>query len=138
MSDSTSFHESNRAFYDRISEAYDLIADANERAARLVGIRQLSLNSGETVLEMGFGTGNEILDLAAAVGPTGAVHGIDISPGMLAVAQRKIAEAHPAAVVDLRVADAQELPFGDGNFDAVYSSFTLDLFPPNEVELTLR
>jgi len=138
MSDSTSFHESNRAFYDRISEAYDLIADVNERAARLVGIRQLSLNSGETVLEMGFGTGNEILDLAAAVGPTGAVDGIDISPGMLAVAQRKIAEAHPAAVVDLRVADAQELPFGDGNFDAVYSSFTLDLFPPNEVELTLR
>ncbi len=138
MSDSTSLHESNRAFYDRISEAYDLIADSSERAARLVGIRQLSLNPGKTVLEMGFGTGNEIIDLAAAVGPTGAVHGIDISPGMLAVAQRKIAKAHPSAAVDLRVADARELPFGDESFDAAYSSFTLELFPPDEIEFTLR
>ena len=138
MPNSNTLHESNRAFYDRISEAYDLIADSNERAARLVGIRELALKPGETVLEVGFGTGNEILDLAAAAGPQGKVHGIDISPGMLAVAQRKIAKARPAAAVELRVADARELPYGDESFDAVYSSFTLELFPPEEIALPLR
>jgi len=138
MPNSNTLHESNRAFYDRISEAYDLIADSNERAARLVGIRELALKPGETVLEVGFGTGNEILDLAAAAGPEGKVHGIDISPGMLTVAQRKIAKARPAAAVELRVADARELPYGDETFDAVYSSFTLELFPPEEIELPLR
>src|SRR5262245_10061943 len=86
----TPHHESNRAFYDRISSAYDLIANANERAARLAGLRALEVRKGEQVLEVGFGTGNEIVDLAELVGPTGKVAGIDISPGMLAVAQRKL------------------------------------------------
>ena len=138
MPDSASLHESNRAFYDRISEAYDLIADSNERAARLVGIRELALQPGESVLEIGFGTGNEILDLATGVGATGAVHGIDISPGMQRVARRKVEKARPAAAVDLRVADARKLPFEDGSFDAAYSSFTIELFPPDEIGLAIR
>jgi demethylmenaquinone methyltransferase/2-methoxy-6-polyprenyl-1,4-benzoquinol methylase len=138
MPDSTSLHESNRAFYDRISEAYDLIADANERAARLTGIREMALQPGESVLELGFGTGNEILDLASGAGATGHVHGIDISPGMLRVARRKVEKARPAAAVDLRVADARKLPFEEASFDAVYSSFTLELFPPDEVGLVIR
>ena len=31
-------HEANRKFYDRISDAYDLLADANEKAARQAGV----------------------------------------------------------------------------------------------------
>jgi demethylmenaquinone methyltransferase/2-methoxy-6-polyprenyl-1,4-benzoquinol methylase len=134
----TTLHENNRAFYDRISEAYDLIADSNERAARLVGIRELALRPAETVLELGFGTGNEILDLASGVGAQGHVHGIDISPGMLRVAERKVAQAQPSAAIDLRVADARKLPFPDATFDAVYSSFTLELFPPEDIGLVLH
>jgi ubiquinone/menaquinone biosynthesis C-methylase UbiE len=133
----SSHHESNRTFYDRISEAYDLIADAGERAARQAGVRALDLEAGERVLEIGFGTGTEVLDLAARVGPGGRVAGIDISPGMLAVARRKLARTAPAAPVDLRVGDARELPFADGSFDAVYSSFTLELFPEEDLPVVL-
>jgi ubiquinone/menaquinone biosynthesis C-methylase UbiE len=129
-------HESNRHFYDRIAEAYDLIADANERAARQAGVQALALKPGESVVELGFGTGNEILDLAGLVGPTGKVAGIDISPGMLAVANRKLAAA-PAAPVDLRVGDARSLPFPDAAFDAVYTSFTLELFPEADIPVVL-
>ena len=39
-------HESNRHFYDRIANAYDLIADSNERAARQAGVHALGLNAG--------------------------------------------------------------------------------------------
>lgn len=130
-------HESNRRFYDRIADAYDLLADSNERAARQAGVEALGLKAGEAVLELGFGTGNEILDLADSVGPTGKVAGIDVSSGMLAVAHRKLAAAMPATPIDLRVCDARSLPFPDAAFDAVYTSFTLELFPENDIPVVL-
>lgn len=133
----SSHHESNRAFYDRISNAYDLLADANERSARLTGLQGLDLKPGERVLEIGFGTGNEIVDLAEAVGASGRVCGVDISPGMLAVAQRKLSQKSLAAAIDLRVADARQLPHADGSFDAAYASFTLELFPEEDVPIVL-
>jgi demethylmenaquinone methyltransferase/2-methoxy-6-polyprenyl-1,4-benzoquinol methylase len=130
-------HENNRAFYDRISQAYDLLADANERAARVTGVHALELKPGERVLELGFGTGNEVLDLAELVGPTGGVAGIDISSGMLEVARKKLADRPPAAKIDLRVGDARSLPWPDGSFDAVYTSFTLELFPAADIPVVL-
>ena len=130
-------HESNRHFYDRIANAYDLLADANERAARQAGVQALALKAGEVVLELGFGTGNEVIDLAGLVGATGKVAGIDISSGMLAVTNRKLAAANLSTPVDLRVGDARSLPFADGAFDAVYTSFTLELFPAEDIPVVL-
>jgi ubiquinone/menaquinone biosynthesis C-methylase UbiE len=130
-------HESNRHFYDRISKAYDLIADDNEKAARQAGVEALALQPGETVLELGFGTGNEVLDLARLVGPTGGVKGIDISSGMLEVAQGKLTQAALKTPVELKVGDARSLPYGNGEFDAVYTSFTLELFPSDDIPVVL-
>jgi demethylmenaquinone methyltransferase/2-methoxy-6-polyprenyl-1,4-benzoquinol methylase len=130
-------HESNRSFYDRIADAYDLIANSSERPARLAGLGALELKKGERVLEIGFGTGNEIIDLAEQVGPTGQVAGIDISTGMLAVTQRKLAGKGLTTPIDLRVGDARQLPFADGSVDAVYSSFTLELFPEDDLPVVL-
>jgi demethylmenaquinone methyltransferase/2-methoxy-6-polyprenyl-1,4-benzoquinol methylase len=130
-------HESNRAFYDRISSAYDLLADANERPARLVGLHALDVQKGERVLELGFGTGHEILDLAGLVGESGLVAGIDISSGMLAVTQRRLALEGLHAPLDLKVGDARALPWNDSHFDAVYTSFTLELFPLSDIPTVL-
>jgi demethylmenaquinone methyltransferase/2-methoxy-6-polyprenyl-1,4-benzoquinol methylase len=131
-------HEANRAFYDRISSSYDLLADSNERPARIAGLEALALKPGEQVLEIGFGTGNEIFDLADKVGPSGKVSGIDVSPGMLAVAQRKLAQRPSSTPIDLKVADARKLPFADASFDAAYTSFTLELFPNDDLPVVLR
>ncbi|MFO0841719.1 MAG: methyltransferase domain-containing protein [Gemmataceae bacterium] len=129
----TPHHESNRRFYDRISAAYDLIADSNEKAARQAGLTALGVKEGERALELGFGTGNEVADLAELVGEAGLVAGIDISPGMLEVTRRKLTARDVKAPLDLKVGDARRLPWADGSFDAVYSSFTLELFPLEDI-----
>jgi len=125
--------EPTKAFYDRISRAYDLIADANERTARLAGLHALALQKGEHVLELGFGTGNEIIDIADLVGETGLVLGIDISSGMFEITRRKLAGKNIRTPLDLRVGDGRRLPWAESTVDAVYTSFTLELFPLEEI-----
>ncbi len=127
----------NQSFYDRISHAYDLISDAGEHKAREQGEQTLNVQSGENVLEIGFGTGNTLLHLAEAVGESGRVSGIDVSTGMLEVATRKVESKGLADRVDLSVGDARQLPYKDDSFDAVFASFTLELFSLNDIPAVL-
>lgn len=119
----------NASFYDRISHAYDSIADAGEHRAREKGESLLKAAPGEAVLEIGFGTGNALIDFAQQVGETGAIHGIDVSDGMLKVASQKIEKQGLSDRVTLKLGDARELPFDNDTFDAIFTSFTLELFP---------
>ena len=129
--------EANREFYDRISRAYDLIAEADEHKAREAGERLLELRPGERVLEIGFGTGNSVINMAESVGPTGKVYGLDVSPGMLEVAQRKIGDKALSDRIELSTGDARELPYEDESFDAAFAGFTLELFPLSEIPAVL-
>ncbi|MEM8955050.1 MAG: methyltransferase domain-containing protein [Verrucomicrobiota bacterium] len=126
-----------RHFYDRISKAYDLMADSSEHAYRQAGEEALGIEGGAMVLEIGFGTGSGVLELAEMVGDGGTVKGIDISEGMLEVARAKVAKVKTGATIDLQLADAQALPFEDGGFEAVFTSFTLELFPEEEIPKVL-
>jgi len=127
---------SSRALYDRLSRGYDLISDASERPARIAGLRLLGLKPGESVLEIGCGTGSELLDLVALAGNEGRVLGLDVSSGMLDMARKKVADSG----VDVRLiqGDARRLPFAGKSFDAVTMSFTLELFPEGQIGRVLR
>lgn len=127
----------NQSFYDRISHAYDLISDAGEHKAREAGEQALDIQAGEHVLEIGYGTGNTMVHLAEAVGDSGTVAGIDVSTGMQQVASKKLTAKGFADRVELRVGDARELPYDDNSFDAVFASFTLELFPLNDIPAVL-
>ena len=126
MTERSSSRNRTRAFYDRLSHAYDLIADAGERVIRDSGVDALQVSQGERVLEIGFGTGHGLLRLADALGASGHVFGVDISTGMINVARRRV-DAAGAPNVTLAVADARFLCFGNDAFDAVFMSFTLEL-----------
>ena len=119
---------SARKFYDRISHAYDLIADGGEHVAREKGLDLLDVRKGESVLEIGFGTGHSLIALADLVGDEGHVTGIDISTGMRDVAAQRVADAKLEHRVDLNVATVPPIPPNLGPFDVISMSFTLELF----------
>lgn len=78
----------------------------------------LSLHAGQRALEVGCGPGAMSLALADAVGPTGAVNGIDNSRIMIAEAKRRAANNRQ---LHFNTGNAQELRLVDGEFDACYS-----------------
>jgi ubiquinone/menaquinone biosynthesis C-methylase UbiE len=127
-----------RAFYDRISGAYDLIADAGEHRARERGLELLAVAPGEHVLEIGYGTGQALVALAEATGAGGFVAGVDLSEGMRRVASKRLREAGLESRVSISCDEVPSLPFGDSRFDAVSLSFTLELFPMERIPEVLR
>lgn len=124
-------------YYDRLSRWYDLLAGSSERKYKQLCLQQLAVANGERVLEIGAGTGECSLALAKSVGPEGRVYGLDLSPGMLAVTRRKLETAGLVERVELECADAAKLPYADASFDAVFSSFTLELFDAPEIHQVL-
>lgn len=98
-----------------------LMAHKNGARSRFA-LELLGARSGEHVLELGFGPGVDVARLWASVGPTGRVAGADVSREMVRHAQRRNRSAVESGRVDLRCAEATELPFGDASFDAVYAA----------------
>jgi len=122
-----------KVFYNRISRVYDLLADRNEGPIRNAALDLLKALPGERVLEIGFGTGHVLLALAGAVGPTGKVLGIDLSDRMVKRSQRDLSAAGLLERCELRCCDASELPYAAESLDAVFMSFTLELFDTPEI-----
>lgn len=82
-----------------------------ERSFDLLGIAE-----GSRILDVGCGSGHDIAALAERVGPSGLVAGVDSSRAMIDEARTRLESL--AGRVDLRCADAYELPFDADTFDA--------------------
>ncbi len=126
-----------RAGYDQMSRFYDYVAGIFEKKYRNAALKAFKLKEGEPVLEIGFGTGKCIEQIARMVGNSGKVYGIDISAGMLKVTSKRVKKAGLESRVDLYRGDAAAMPYGDNKFDAVFMSFTLELFDTPEIPLIL-
>ncbi len=135
MSDTrTATEDPTRTFYDRISQRYDAVAEAWEHASRQHGIEALAVGKGETVLEIGYGTGHALEQFARA----GArVAGIDLSEGMQSQARRRLERSGLAGHVRLDAGDARALPYPADGFDAAFMSFTLELFSAQDIPKVL-
>lgn len=91
-------------------------------------LRHAELRPGQHVLDVGCGTGVLTRLSALAVGDQGETVGIDPSPAMLQVARRNAGMEGNRAI--FKVATIEALPFENGRFDVVLSSFMLHHLPP--------
>ncbi len=130
--------EEAKASYDAMSKFYDLLAGLSEKKYKEIGLRKLKAMEGELVLEIGFGTGLCMLALAQSVGDSGKAHGIDISEGMFNVTTSRLRKAGLSDRVELNCDDAAKLPYESETFDAVFTSFTLELFDTPEIPVVLQ
>jgi demethylmenaquinone methyltransferase/2-methoxy-6-polyprenyl-1,4-benzoquinol methylase len=135
--DPVSSRRETRALYDRLARWYDLLGGAWENELRQEALRKLNPQAGEAILEIGAGTGQALPGLAAGVGAHGKVFAVDLSPKMLAQAQARLARENLPERVFLLCGDAVRLPYGAAQVDAVFLSFTLELFPTPEIPAVL-
>lgn len=124
--------------YDRISWYYGYTIGALGRKYAEMALQRLSIVEGETVLEIGFGTGYCLQLMAELVGQTGKACGIDISSGMIQKTRKRLERAGLAQRAELYCGDATCLPFGDNAFDAVFISFALEVFDTPEIPKVLE
>ena len=87
-----------------------------------------SLEPGETVVDLGSGAGNDAFVAASAVGPTGRVIGVDMTPAMITRA-RENAQKVGATNVEFRLGEIEALPVETGAADIVISNCVLNLVP---------
>ena len=127
-----------KSSYDRMSRWYDFIAGSSEWKFVQVGLELLNASEGEKILDIGYGTGKSILALAHSVGRNGIISGIDLSTGMVEITRDRLIKAGISEGVDLYYGDAAHLPFTSNSFDAIFSSFTLELFDTPEIPQVLQ
>ncbi len=105
-------------------EVADLL-DLQLSPLSLLAIEALAPGTGDSVLDIGCGAGQSVLQLAERVGPAGRVTGVDIAPLLLDVARRRAAGR---GEVDFIEADAQTLALPDRSFDCLFSRFGVMAF----------
>lgn len=119
-----------QVMFDRIAPRYDLmnllISAFQEPRWRRRLVMHAALRPGGSALDVASGTGKVAADLHRTVRPGGRVLGVDLSPAMTAVAQRRFAGRPGLAFV---VGDALALPTEDATFDAATIAFGMRNLP---------
>src|SRR5262245_39034218 len=120
-------------FYDLMAWVFML---GRERVFREKVIDLARLKPGESVLDVGCGTGTLAIAAKRRVGSTGMVYGLDASPEMIVRAERKAKKERVEVVFKIGVVEA--LPFPDAHFDVVLSTLMLHHLPRKAREQCAR
>lgn len=108
-------------YLDRVRTT-DFFRDIKRRTLAL-----MNLHSGEAALDVGCGTGQDVLAMEAQLGPSGRAVGVDLSSVMITAATERSRENKSKARFFL--GDAHGLPFEDASFDAVRAERLLQHTP---------
>lgn len=113
MSESIQYDE---AWMQRLLQLY---SNPDVVKQREIVLSTLNLQPDERILDIGSGHGLLAEDMAAIVGPSGSISGIDVSAAMVALSQERCSHLPQ---VELREGDAMSLPYNNDEFDAAVST----------------
>lgn len=89
---------------------------------------QAGIQAGETVLDLGSGAGVDVFLAARAVGPQGHAIGVDMTPEMIARAQKNALQSG-FNNVEFRLGEIENLPVESNSVDLVLSNCVINLVP---------
>lgn len=107
--------------YKKIAKTYDRYVEPSIAVIRQIGMKMYPPREGIHVLDVGCGTGTNLM-LYHEAGCN--VFGIDLSPTMVKVAQKKLRDR-----AEIRLGDASKMPYSDDSFDLVTGFLTLHEMP---------
>lgn len=128
----TPYKESSLSKKEQVAQMFDTISENYDGLNRVISfgidvkwrkkvLQIVSQSNPKTILDIATGTG----DLAILMAKTNAekIIGLDISPGMLEVGIKKIADKNLADKIEMIIGDSENMPFEDHTFDAITVAF---------------
>ncbi len=109
--------------YARIAPRYDRLLEGFNAPLRAISLRMLPPTAGMKVLDVGCGTGANLVPYVEA---GCEAFGLDASDAMLSQARKRLGER-----AQLILCDASSMAYDDGMFDLVRASMFLHELPPN-------
>jgi ubiquinone/menaquinone biosynthesis C-methylase UbiE len=129
--------ERTRRVYDTLASVYPVSTFFFHSRAHACALRHAGIRNGMRVLELATGSG-EMFGRLVKANPAGETFGIDLSPNMAAMTQRRARRAFPKAQAHCGAVDVRSLPFGNASFDAVVCCYLFELLAQDDIRLTLR
>jgi ubiquinone/menaquinone biosynthesis C-methylase UbiE len=121
--------------YDSLSKTYDIWGKLAETKARRRVIELAHIHNGQNILEVAVGTGLAFYEIVKR-NPDGTNIGIDISPGMLKKAKKRLLPL-AGANFQLKIGNAFSMDEKAGRFDLLVNSYMFDLIAFNEMDRVL-
>ncbi len=118
-----------RGVFDSVAGKYDLMNDLMSLGVHRLWKRHFiaisNIQAGQRVLDLAGGTGDIAALMSKRVGSSGSVVLSDINQAMLAVGRQRLEDRGIVGNIEYSLANAEKLPFRDGEFDAVTIAFGL-------------
>jgi len=115
--------------FESVAGKYDLMNDLMSLGVHRLWKRHFiaisNVHPGQRVLDLAGGTGDIAALLSKRVGSTGSVVLSDINEAMLEVGRQRLEDRGIAGNIEYSLANAEKLPFADGEFDTVTIAFGL-------------
>ena len=121
--------------YDSLSKTYDIWGKVAETKARNRALELADIHDGQKILEVAVGTGLAFYEIVKK-NPSGTNTGIDISPGMLQKAAKRLL-ALSDANYQLKIGNAFNIEEATEHFDLLVNSYMFDLMAFNQMDRIL-
>src|SRR6202166_3866247 len=124
--------------FNNISKTYDFLNHFMSLGIDIIwrkkAINELKKDQPKLILDVATGTGDFAFEALSILKPEKII-GVDISQGMLDIAQKKIKNRNLSSKFEVKLGDSEQLPFGDGEFDAVTVAYGVRNFDNLELGL---